>query len=523
MARYLRLLAVCTLVCMLFAGCMTAALTGDNDGTSVARTLTGTINASESAKRAPCQQATEQRYSVIVQSAETKKNYMGETDSSGGFQVNIPESETGDVFMVSIMMPNGQPAGPVLFSQNSSQGSTGLEITGNTSLGAIPFPDDPTAAPIIPGSDADYDDSKVSDTLIARLNNDGVPVGVPDFGRGDDAKGTASEDEGQQIDADQDGLPDDFDADDDGDGTIDDFDDDAQLNPAENDGLNIHFFMNLKIDDVQATAYFSGDAAGIANSLKTDTVITFEVQGQASLGKTITGARIIGPPSPAPAYLVTTTVSTAAPATLWSASSYALQPDGTNHFQQWVVPNDFMNTGDTFTVEITFDDGTVGVYSRMINYVFKSIPKLINVGPPGALATFNGPAVITFDGTQDLVFEWAPPVDDFGMLLVGLPYQFEIFYYDSADQQIDDIDGSATWPSPPTNFDANSQNYSVSGTTLSTVSATGAFSVQLPKELFVNSVQKTDGTTVNVAIYKVDIAAQNNGNNAALMLRLKKN
>ena len=106
---------------------------------------------------------------------------------------------------------------------------------------------------------------------------------------------------------------------------------------------------------------------------------------------------------------------------------------------------------------------------------------------------------------------------------VGLPYQFEMFYYDSANQQIDNIDGSATWPTPPTNFDANSQNYGVSGTTLSTVSATGAFSVQLPKELFVNSVQKTDGTTVNVAIYKVDIAAQNNGNNAALMLRLKKN
>jgi len=524
MNRYLRLLAVCTFVYALCGGCPTGEpSTGDGTditGDTAARTLTGTINASESAKRSPPCQGTDLRYSVIVESAETETIYTGETDASGNFQVDIPETETGDVFMVSIMMPDGQPAGPIVFGQGEDEGYTGLEITGDTSVGTLPFPDDPTAAPILPGDDADYDDDAVSDELVARLNDDGVPVGVPTFGRGEDAQGTPSQDELQGVDSDQDGMPNMFDADDDGDGTIDDFDDDATLNPG-GDGVEISFFMNLKIDDEQATAYFSGDVPGIETSLKTDTIITFEVQGTSALGKNITAARVIGPPSPAPAYLATTTVPSAAPATLWSASSYALQPEGTNHFQQWVVPNDFMNTGDTFTVELTFDDGTVGVYSRMINYVFKSIPKLINVGPPGALALFNGPTVITFDGTQDLAFEWAPPVDDFGALLTGLPYAFEVFYYDSAAQQIDNIDNASTWPSPPANWSQQGQNYEVDGSTLATVSANGTFTVTLPKEIFVDTVQTPSGP-VDVASYKIDIAAQNNGNNAALMVRLEK-
>nr|WP_320046879.1 hypothetical protein [uncultured Ilyobacter sp.] len=74
-------------------------------------------------------------------------------------------------------------------------------------------------------------------------------------------------------------------------------DDDAQLNPGEADGLNINFFMNLKIDDQQATPYFSGDTNGIETSLKSDTVITFEVSAESTLTKNITGVRVIAPPA----------------------------------------------------------------------------------------------------------------------------------------------------------------------------------------------------------------------------------
>lgn len=529
-------LAVAALVALNLGGCAGTALVDDPNTTTAdpnatttdannttgtsARAIQGQILTSAAAKARLRWSDTEPAYSVIVQSTDTLKTYTAQTDSTGEFQVNLPEGTGNETFTVHLITPEGKPAGPVILQSDSTQGSTGLVVDGTADLGTIDFPDDPAAAPITPGTDSNVDSGAIDGDVVARLNDDGVPVGVPTYGRGSAAQGTASSGSKQRGDCDQDGLIDMIDADDDGDGTVDNFDPDADLDAGIDDGLIVNFFMNLKIDDVQATPYFSGDTAGIEASLKTNTVITFEVRANASLGKNIKSCRIIAPPAPAPAYLPSTTIATSNPPAAWSSTSYALQPDGTNHFQEWVVPNDFMNTGDTFTVEITFDDGTVGVYSRMINYVFKSIPKLINVGAPGALAPFNGPAKIQFDGSQDLTFEWAPPVDDFGMLIVGVPYRFEIFYYDTSGNQINNIDASS-WSTAIPNFDPNGACYEVAASSVTTLSASNTFTVTLPKEIFVNSVT-VGGSTVNVGSYKVDIAAQNNGNNAALMLRLKK-
>ena len=520
------LLFVCgTLACAALLGCADVDLPTDTntDGgttTDTARVISGVIVAPDSAKRAPLQGVGEPAYNVIIQGTETLDTYTAQTDADGGFDIEIPDDETSDTFTVTLITPDGRPGGPIIFGNNGTHGFTGLQVQERAHLGNIFFPDDPNQEPILPGDDADYDDADVSGEVLARLNQQGVPVGMGNFGRGAGAQGAASNNPHQQGDADQDGLIDIVDADDDGDGTIDDFDPDAVLSPWSRAGVIVNFFMNLKIDDIQATPYFSGDVAGIENSLKTQTVITFEVGAEPTLTRNIVGARIIAPPAPAPPYLPLTTVTFTSPPTLWSSLGYALRPDGPNHFQEWAVPNDFMNTGDVFTVEITFDDGTVGLFTRMINYVFKSIPKLINVGPPGALVPFNGPAEIVFDGTKDIAFEWAPPVDDLGMLLVGLPYRFEIFYYDSTGGQINNID-AATWATPIANWNAASQAYEVPGTSLTTLSASNTFTVQLPKELFPNTVTTATGSRTVVS-YKVDIAAQNNGNNAALMLRLRK-
>jgi hypothetical protein len=491
----------------------------DSTDDSSSRKLTGTILAPESAKLAPRATGTgnEPSYRVVAQSTASGNTYSAETDSDGNFLLPIPSTETGTTFTVTLLGPDGRPKGPLVFGQDDVGGQVGLQVPGRTSLGTVQVPEDPNTSALTPGADADYGDSDVSNAVHARLNDAGVPVGVPSFGRGDDAQGTASGAAAQQGDRDMDGLIDMFDADDDGDGLFDDEDDDATLVPGIPAGLQINFFMNLKIDDTQATAYFSGDTAGIETSLKNDTVITFEVSADASLGKNITAARIIAPPAPAPSYLSTCT--TGNPPALWSTASFALRPDGTNHFQEWAVPHDFMSTGDTFTVEITYDDGTTGVYSRMINYVFKSIPKLVNVGPPGALTTFHGPAELTFDGSKDLAFEWNPPVDDFGHLITGWPYSLEVFYYDAGGNQINNIDAS-TWTTTIPNWRADNQFLEIAGSAL-TLSGTHTITYTVPKEVFVDTVQTSTGP-VDVHSYKLDIAAQRNGNNAALMLRLNK-
>lgn len=506
-------------------GDATGDTTGDttDSGSSSAMMISGSIAAPLSARKLPNQSTTNEGYKVVVQSAGTMELYTAETDADGNFEVAVPADEAGEVVTMTVVQPDSRVAGQVMFDTTADEGMGAVEIQGDVDVGQVDMPDDPTAAPLMAGDAADLGDSTVAEDVTTRLNENGVPAGVPNIGRGDEAQGTTTDNVRQQFDKDRDGLIDIFDADDDGDGTIDDFDPDATVNPGEADGLTINFFMNLKIGDTQAQTFYDGDTAGIEDILKHNTVITFEVKTNGSETMGITAARIIGPPSPAPSYLPLTEIlgPGSGGSALWSDSGYALQPDGDNHFQQFVIPNDFMMPGDTFTVEITFEDGSTKTYERMINYVFRSIPKIVSVGPPGAMTDYTGPSTIMFDGTQDLALEWNPPVDERGELLTGLDYFFEVFYYDADHQQINNIDGAATWASPPAGWDANRTVFEVSGTTLSTPSADGTFTVTLPKEIFVDSVE-TDSGTVAVSSYKIDIAAQNGGNNSALMLQFEK-
>ncbi len=496
---------------------------GDGDGTQSARSVTGTVNGSETAKRGPRSSTKDEGYQVVVQSAETMMTYMGTTDAEGNFEIEIPDDETGDLFIVTVVGPDSRALGPVVFGQDGTDGFTGLEVGGPVSLGTLDVGDDPNSMLLVPGEDADLADGSVADDVKSRLNEAGVPVGVPSVGKGDEANIDApSDDPRHALDSDQDGLVDLFDADDNGNGKVDDFEPEGALSATPFADVLLNVFMNLKIEDVTAEVFYSGDEPGIEEILRTRTVITFEIKGTSTLTKTITGARVIGPPAPSPLYLPMMTLNDPSfGSALWSSTFYALRPDGTNHFQEWAVPNDFINAGDTFTVEVKFDDGTTAVLSRMINFVFRSIPKLVAYGAPGSLTPYTGPGVIEFDGTQDLALEWNPPVDERGRLLVGQDYHFEVFFLNATGQQIDPIDTAATWPTPPAGWNTMNFDYEVPGSVLSTPSSSGSFTVSLPKEIFVDEVQTPTGP-VAVASYKIDIAAQNNGNNSALMIRAEK-
>ncbi len=493
---------------------------GDTDGDDSVDdlSLSGVINPSQSAKRAAgAQDADSTGYVVLMQSADTLETYSALTDATGAFQVDLPPEEQGSVFMVTVIGPDSQALGPVVFDDDGTNGYTGLMLDGAADLGTFDAPDAPGDAPLAPGADADLDNATVPDDVTARLDDNGVPVGVATHGKGADAQGDPSDNPDQQLDADQDGLIDSYDADDDADGTVDDFDPDAALSPIPIEGVQLFFFMNLKIDSSLAQVFFTGDEPGIAEVLKNNTVITYELKNS-STARNVTAVRLIGPPAPTPPYQpLMTVLHTGAP---WSDIGYAFDNPGPNHFQAFATPHDFMNAGDAFTVEVTYDDGTIGVYTRMINFVFKSIPKLVNAGAPGALSPVTGPETILFDGTQDLQLEWNPPVDETGALLVGLPYRFEIFFHDAGGAQINDIDGAATWPTPPTGFSIYSLAYET-GTPFSTLSASNTFTVTLPNGIFVDTVQTSTGP-VAVDHYVIDIAAQNNGNNAALKMSYKK-
>jgi len=525
MSLYRKCMCPLVVICAVaLLGCGAAVPGTGDDGSPV---LCGKVSApAGAAQKIPQTVSAEQGHAVIAQSNDTGRIYRGLTDESGEFQIDIPDDEAGNTFVVTILGPDGRALGPVVFDQD---GATGLALDGQVSLGTIDLPADPTETPLQPGDDADSDlDDLVDVDVTARVDGDGVPVGLPSCGKGDDAQGQVSQD--QLADADQDGLIDVLDADDNGNGIVDDFEGNGEAGGML-PGIRANFFMNLKVYAEQAQPYYSGTTAEIAAALSTDTIITFEVQAEPSATTSIAAAHLLDVPGPA--YLSIAQKSTEATdgldLTLWSASNYAFDEES-DRFDAFVCPNAVMDAGDTFTVEVSLDDGTTEQYSRMINYIFKNIPKLIKYGSAGALTNFdvtdagvNGTNQhpIPFDGSKDLVLVYQPPPDENGDYLTNLYYTFGIFYHAANGTQLNDqIDEAATWPSRPAGFGTEGTSYLVLNDDL-TLAGNNTYTVALPKEIFPDQVQTASGP-VDVAQYKIDITAECTSGNAAIMLAFEK-
>jgi len=493
-------------------------------GSTSTMSMSGTIQSSSTnAKLNGSAQTSNSVFTVVAQSAGTGKTYLDSTDSSGAFDVSVPDDETGNLFMITIVGPDGKATGPVTFGASGSEVSAGIDFSRNANFGTIELPADPTLAPITPGGDGDVLELAATD-VMTRIDANGVPVGIATIGKGEDAEGPASTNPRQACDVDRDGLVDMFDADNDGDGIIDENDTgDASGNTGLSD-VRLSFFMNLKIGNQSANTYYAGSTSAVEAALMEDTVITFEVLEEPSATKSISSVKLMS--TPAPSYITDTEVmrdtGMGLMSTSWEDVDYAFEEAG-DRFQAFVIPNALIEAGDVFTVEITFDDGTTGIYSRMINYVFKSIPQLMKHGVSSSLTDFAGAQPIAFDGAQDLTLEFEPPKDESGEFLTGFAYNFEIFYNEagSGNQLNGNIDTDATFPSTITGFNAANKNFEVTADSL-TLSDDNTYTVTLPKEIFVNTVETADGTKT-VGSYKIDIAAQSgNGDNSAIMLEFDK-
>jgi hypothetical protein len=410
------------------------------------------------------------------------------------------------------------------------KGLTGIKPAGEVELGTIVVPDDPTLEPITAGDDADIDPDELDPESGSRLDDAGVPVGVGNFGKGEDSLLADPQDAGNGADADEDGLVDLFDADDDGNGVVDDFEEGASnwAMPPDSD-VRANFFMNLKIPVENSSVYYSGTADQIAAALSQHTIITFECMTEPFATRSIVSAHLLA--SPAPAYLGGAMVMPRSwdSSQLWSITDYAFT-FREDRFEAFVVPNAVMPAGDTFTVEIAMSDGSTITTSRMLNYIFKRIPRLVKYGSAGALQAFD-PATpagngslgqpVTFDGSQDLVAEFAPPEDENGDLLVNLDYALDVFFYGDNGFPINDIDVAATWPTPVPGMRPGSLAFDVPASAL-TVTPDNTYTITIPKELFVDQVVLKDGSTAQAGIYKIDIAAQCPSGNAAIMFALTK-
>jgi hypothetical protein len=489
--------------------------------------LSGRINPSQASKRRPrLQDGDLYPFTVVAQSDATGEVFRGETAVDGEFNIDIPDDEVGSSFMVTILGPDGRAVGPVVLDAAGDEGTTGLALDRAADLGTIELPDDPTQTPIVPGADSDVADL-LDPSITARLNADGAPVGLASVGKGDEADASGSP-SGALVDADSDGLIDMLDADDDGDGTVDDFDTSGPA-PATPADAHVNFFMNLKIGTDFAPTYYTGTTAQIAERLSYDTVITLEVMTEPSATRAITAAQMLE--TPGPAYLpIAQKTGEGAVGALWVDTDYAFDSLG-DRWGVWIRPNAVMDAGDTFTLDVSFDDDTTEQYSRMINYVFKNIPKLIEYGSAGSLTAFDldgggadgTPArPLTFDGTQDLVLIFNPPPDETGAPITGMNYSFQLSYYRTDGSAVSggDINWTATCPTPIADFDRGT--YLVHVADLGALSAEETYTVTLPKEIFADTVTLNSSSDVAIGSYKIDLTAEAPTGNAAIMLTYAK-
>ncbi len=465
---------------------------------------------------------------VVAVSNETGKVYRGSVNADGSFLIDIPDSEAGNTFIQTILGPDGKPLGPIVLP--SSDGATGIAANGEMDLGTISLPADLGASAILAGTDGNVGADDIDADTRIRLDGNGVPVGVNSFGKGADSLlsgGSA----GSGADRDKDGLVDLFDADDDGNGVVNDFEPGrAAWVILPGGDVRPSFFMNLKIGVEDAAVFYTGTDEAKNAALAARTVITFEVVPEPTATRTIASVRMLE--IPAPSYLPTATVLAPGPgpAPLWSASGYAFNLEGDGRYDAFVTPQAVMSCGDSFTVEVAYTDGTSEQFTRMIAYVFKSIPAFVQYGTAGSLKTYDpngasetgrGDDPMLFDGSQDLTLVFRPPTDDTGAPMTRLDYQFGLFFYRADGSQINGIDAAATWPTPVPGLSMGT-SYNVSASSL-TLAGDGTYTVTLPKEIFPDSVVLTGtGEVVPVASYKIDIAAQCPSGNAAIMAKFAK-
>ena len=505
----------------------------DSSGGAGASALTGRLTPGQAAKVRMRTQAAEFPYTVVAQSNETGTIYRDETDANGDFTIDLPAEEDGHAFVVTILGPDGHAVGPVVFDTSGSNGVTGVKPDGDTSLGTVDLPDDPATAPILTGTDVGTALAGLLDPNVsARLNEHGVPVGLESVGKGTGAVNASGTGNGQ-ADADRDGLIDLFDADNDGNGVVDEFEQHSTDSGAPV-GVDFRPYTTVYCAAEAAVVMYSGTPTQVRDTRIQNNNIVFFLNSTGT--HQIAAARILE--APAPAYLEQIQIPAAHDGgtqnmVLWSTTGYALDPEpGSSGFWICVRPGTDVLAGDIFTAEVTFQDGTVEQYSKMFNYTFVNIPKLMQYGTAGNLQAFdvtntviNGrpEQPIPFDGAQDLVLVVQPPVDDTGAFVTGMKYSFTIFYerYDGPGQnmQYHDINYSATLPSPPDSFFDG--QYDVQDSTL-TLAADNTYTFTLPHEIFVDTVTFNDGTQGAVNRYKIDINAQHVAAKASVMLSFAK-
>jgi len=393
-------------------------------------------------------------YKVVAVGTETQQTYFADasTDDSGSFTIsNLP---SGESYYLEIVNDNNKYAAPISFGTSGNDvvmavsadaTSTSIEV-GNivyesNNGGAVP-------EIAIPSGNLD-----VASTARAKTDENMVPVGAGNLGKGDVADFTGSAD--TKLDGDDDGIPNIFDADDDGDGKVDGLDDIPRPSGA----------IEIQIDGVSNTGTFSnlpeqyeffptytnnGTLNETAVNVGNDTTLAIEIvmSGSTSPDK-FSDVRIIEGPS----WLTSAKVAGSSLAdyptsgTSWNSVDYKLYKS-TDRWTVWVNPIGTPEAGDVLKFQLT--DAATGDKSYVLStltYVFNDFPRLVKYSYTGSsglvtkeandltLDIYNANSrCFPYEGNT-ITFIWSAPKDDDGNYITNMIYQLDgITYHTSTGE-----------------------------------------------------------------------------------------
>jgi len=469
------------------------------------------------------------KYMVVAVDTITGNTFHGFTDANGAFSVDLKTNTfskgigtrgTGEsTYIVSIVGEDGQTVGTVTYGQaGTGEALTGIKASSGTGvdLGKIDIPQDPTTAPITPENDV----SNITDNSItARTDSSGVPVGLDSLGKGSDDVTTATTT--NKADKDGDGLVDVLDADDDGDGIADDFDTDTEANASGDSLFHVSIGQLLDIESADYLDYYnttdSQKQAALVRDLRLDILV--EPTDPNALTKPIVKVEVME--QPGPSYLPTLLAGPADNPYNWKDQGYTLTPTGDSggFGANLMLPTgstSFFKAGDSFVIKVWQGDypddpnATYTVLSRMLNYVF-NYPSSYRFtsnpvsSDPDDMVVYD-PTIATdinFNGAEsEFVFIMAPPKDENGNpITTGGTFELKIAF-EAADHQIayfneDEIRNNppaggwpAGWDGVTYMVNMEDLNYTYAGAP--SPNDEMLFQVRVPMEVFPDTVTEWD-------------------------------
>ncbi|OHE71470.1 MAG: hypothetical protein A2413_18895 [Treponema sp. RIFOXYC1_FULL_61_9] len=470
---------------------------------------------------------------VIAQAVESNgPTIRAFTGALGDFSLEIPEALRDREFIISLVDASGRAIGPLMNSASqiaNNARSVGMTIGEN--LGSVDFGNISVAANgLAQTASAVAGISSVAD-LVARVTDEGVPVGLDAHGKGASALLTTATSVRQVNDKDQDGLIDLLDADDDGDGILDDFDPDtATVGLPEHYSVDVGFWLNPSDQDYRM--FYQADA-DLAEYVKGKYILEFwfSVTDDAEANSI---AQIALDTRNMPPYVSVLMNGPEQNLVAWSSEGYRMGGEALlSPGKLWKTRLTIaagqkadLQAGDLFSFRVTKKDGGGElIVSQMLNFVFTNIPLLRGIGTdPANLTDFtalmtaaianpdapvpgSGSAPLTIADGSDLTIKFQPPVDDLGLPIRQGDYRISIILYRAGDgplAQVWNID-PVTWNgNPPVDGDGNgyyNNNHlmlEVPVNQLDWDAGSGTYSLAIPAACFPNQAT-AQGETVPFA------------------------